>query len=132
MAQERESPPGAVLLYIGWRTFFTAAQDVDDAPRARSSIAAFASALALTLTNPPTIVSFVAIFTAFAPAGFGAFDALALTSGVLCGSLLWWVLLTGIVAAARHAIGPRARRWIDRTSGAVLGILGAAEIRRAS
>ncbi len=51
---------------------------------------------------------------------------------VLCVSLLWWVLLTGIVAAARHAIGPRARRWIDRTSGAVLGLLGAAEIRTAS
>jgi threonine/homoserine/homoserine lactone efflux protein len=123
---------GAVLLYLGWRTFFAPASDARaERSRARSVAAALGSSLALTLTNPPTIVSFVAIFATLAPAGFGAVDAAAMTVGVLCGSLTWWLLLTAVVAAARHAIGARARRAIDRISGAVLGLLGAAEIRRA-
>jgi hypothetical protein len=36
------------------------------------------------------------------------------------------------VGAARHALGARTRRIIDRLSGAILGLLGAAEIRRAA
>jgi threonine/homoserine/homoserine lactone efflux protein len=34
------------------------------------------------------------------------------------------------VTAVRHAIGQRARRWIDRVAGAALALFGAAEIRR--
>jgi threonine/homoserine/homoserine lactone efflux protein len=121
---------GAFLMYLGWRTFFAPA---GGAPRreaaAVSTGAAFGSAMLLTLTNPPTIVSFVAIFTALAPAGFDAADALATVGGVFTGSLLWWLLVTAGVSAARHALGESARRWIDRVSGAVLGLLGAAELR---
>ena len=102
----------------------------DDTPGAASVAAGFGSALALTLTNPPTIVSFVAAFAALAPVGFGPLDAALTAGGVLCGSLLWWLVLTALVAGARHAIGVRARRLIDRVSGAILGLLGAAELRR--
>jgi threonine/homoserine/homoserine lactone efflux protein len=122
---------GAILMYLGWRTFFAAAPPArDDTPGAASVAAGFGSALALTLTNPPTIVSFVAAFAALAPVGFGPLDAALTAGGVLCGSLLWWLVLTALVAGARHAIGVRARRLIDRVSGAILGLLGAAELRR--
>jgi threonine/homoserine/homoserine lactone efflux protein len=123
---------GAFLVYLGWRTFFApAAETQRDASTTGSVAAAFGSALLLTLTNPPTIVSFVAIFAALVPSGFDVPGAFAMVSGVFAGSLLWWFLVTVLVAAARHALGPRARRWIDRLSGAVLGVLGAAELRRA-
>jgi threonine/homoserine/homoserine lactone efflux protein len=123
---------GALLVWIGWRTFFDRASDMDREPAKAPSVgAAWGSALLLTLTNPPTILAFVAVFSALVPSGLDAFGALALVVGVFTGSLAWWLLLTLLVAAARHALGTRARRWIDRVSGAILGILGAAELRRA-
>jgi threonine/homoserine/homoserine lactone efflux protein len=124
---------GGFLLYLGWRTFFAApSPTAAAAPPAVSPVVAAVGALLLTLTNPPTIVSFVAIFTAVAPAGFGPADAAAMAAGVFTGSLLWWVLVTAAVSAARHALAPEIRRWLDRISGAVLGALGIAEIRRAA
>ncbi len=126
---------GAFLMYLSWRTFRAPATPVGHnlpaASGALPAIAAFSSALLLTLTNPPTIVSFVAIFAALAPAGFRASDAWAMVSGVLAGSLAWWLLVTMLVTVARHALGNRTRMWITRISGALLGVLGAAEIRRA-
>lgn len=122
---------GAVLVYLGWRTFFAPVLDARrDAAQTASVATAFGSALLLTLTNPPTIVAFVAVFTVLAPPGFSAF-ALVMVGGVFTGSLLWWLFVVTLVGVARHALGPGARRWIDRLSGAVLGLLGAAELRRA-
>ena len=123
---------GAFLIYLGWRAFFHPVADPRrDAAEARSVGTAFGSALLLTLTNPPTILSFVAVFTALGPPGFNGWGSLAMVGGVFAGSLLWWLFVTTLVLAARHAVGPHARRWIDRVAGVALGVLGAAELRRA-
>lgn len=45
--------------------------------------------------------------------------------------MLWWCVIVGGVSVFRHAIGVRARRWIDRISGAVLMLCGGLELRRA-
>jgi len=93
--------------------------------------AAFAGAVALTLTNPPTIITFAAIFTALAPpSGFDAAVAAATVGGVFGGSLLWWCGIVGAVSLCRHAMGPRTRRWIDRAAGLALAAFGLVELRR--
>jgi threonine/homoserine/homoserine lactone efflux protein len=123
---------GRFLLYLGWRAFFTPpGADPPVACSAGSLRSAWVSAFVLTLTNPPTIVSFVAIFTALAPAGFDATGATAMAGGVLIGSLVWWVIITTLVAQARKSLSDRARRWIDRIAGLALGAFGGAELRRA-
>ena len=124
---------GSILLYLGLRMFF-ARSGAEAAPErpSRSRVAAYASAVLLTLTNPPTIVSFAAIFTVLAPVSdFATYASLAVVAGVLVGSTLWWLGLTATVSLARHALGPRARRRIDVLSGAILACFGAVEIRRA-
>lgn len=50
---------------------------------------------------------------------------------VSAGSLVWWCRVVSLVGAARHVVGPGARLWIDRVSGAVLALFGVAEVRRA-
>jgi threonine/homoserine/homoserine lactone efflux protein len=75
---------------------------------------------------------FAAVFAALAPAsGFAPGIALLTVAGVFVGSLLWWLGLTAIIALARGVLGPRARRGIDRVSGAALAVFGLAQIRRA-
>ncbi len=124
---------GLFLLYLGAKTFVAAARSADrGATRAASWQAAYGSALLLTLTNPPTIIMFAAVFAALAPAsGLAPGTALLTVAGVFAGSLLWWLGLTVAVAALRGVLGERARAWIDRISGAALALFGLAEVRRA-
>lgn len=122
---------GTFLVYLGFKTLF-ARPVTNSGPEQLASLSGYTSALLLTLTNAPTIISFAAIFTVLAPAsGFNAFMSAQTVSGVFIGSTLWWLLLTATVSIVRHAVGQRTRRWIDVTSGAVLSLFGIAEIRRA-
>ena len=122
---------GLFLLYLGLRTAFARRTDMADPAPSVSTGRAFASAVLLTLTNPPTIVMFAAIFASLAPpAGFEPASAAATVGGVLAGSMLWWCGVVAGVSAVRHAIGHRARRWIDRAAGAFLALFGAVELRR--
>jgi threonine/homoserine/homoserine lactone efflux protein len=124
---------GLFLLYLGIRTFFARPEQTRSPDRvSASTTSVYASAVLLTLTNPPTIVSFAAIFTVLAPpTGFNVQTALVTVAGVFLGSSLWWLVLTAAVSFVRHAIGPRTRRVVDGISGAVLGFFGVTEIRRA-
>jgi threonine/homoserine/homoserine lactone efflux protein len=126
---------GLFLLYLGLKTFSLRAPAADGAAQDNvfgSWPSVFAGSVLLTLTNPPTIVMFAAIFAALAPkSGFDPLSALLTVAGVFSGSLLWWCGVTAVVASFRHAIGPRARRWIDRISGAILAVFGVVELRKA-
>jgi threonine/homoserine/homoserine lactone efflux protein len=86
---------------------------------------AYASCLALTLANPPTILSFLAVMAGFGigtTAGGGS--AAAVVVGVLMGSAVWWAALTGAIARARELITPSIRLWISRLAGLLLVALG--------
>ena len=77
------------------------------------------SILALTLSNPSTILSFTAVFAGLgihAAAGWRA--ALALVIGVWLGSLAWWTVLIGAASRLRERLTPP----IIRTFGTVSGI----------
>jgi threonine/homoserine/homoserine lactone efflux protein len=123
---------GLFLLWLGLKSLLNA-NDAGAADRAdQSRLTSFGSSFLLTLTNPPTIIMFAAIFVAMAPKeGFTAPGAAITVVGVFLGSMVWWLGVVGAVATVRHAIGAQARRWIDRVSGAVLMAFGAAELNRA-
>lgn len=115
---------GAFLCYLGLRT--ARALPAEGAAEALSGLTLlrmYGSALALTLANPTTILSFIAIFAGLGAGGKGG-DAILLVAGVLTGSALWWLLLSTGVAALRGRITPRVLRWVNRLSGAVLGLFG--------
>jgi len=40
--------------------------------------------------------------------------------GIFTGSLLWWLMLTGIVAGTAAKLAPNMLVWINRLSGLVL------------
>ncbi len=123
---------GLLLLWLGAKTVRMEDQDRPAATVGTANWpAAYAGAVALTLTNPPTIITFAAIFTALAPpSGFDAGIAAATVGGVFAGSLLWWCGIVGALSLFRHAMGPRTRRWIDRAAGFALVAFGLLELRR--
>lgn len=124
---------GLFLLWLGLASLRRRSADSAAAvSEPGSATATFAGAWLLTLTNPPTIVMFAAVFAALAPrGGFDPAGAGVTVAGVVAGSLAWWCGLVGMITLVRRAIGPAARRWIDRLSGAMLAVFGVAELRRA-
>jgi putative LysE/RhtB family amino acid efflux pump len=111
----------AVLIWLGIATI-RRRPAVDPAPlTGGGALKLFAQTFALTLTNPATTLSFAALY-----AGFAGADARALVVGTFTGSLLWWVILSGVVAASRRRITPGAMIWINRFAGALFLAFAAA------
>ena len=81
----------------------------------------FVSILALTLSNPSTILSFTAVFAGLGIRVAGRWSsALALVVGVWLGSLAWWVVLTGVASRLRERLTPSIIRGFGTVAGIVL------------
>jgi len=88
----------------------------------------YASTFAVTLTNPITILAFLAIFAAVGLTGAEATlgRAAILVLGVWVGSLLWWLALSFGAGFFFRSFEARHLAWINRGSGAILVLSGAA------
>ena len=98
---------------------------------------AYGSPLALTLTNPTPILSFVAVFAGLglAETSGDRLPALLLVLGVFLGSALWWLILSGGVSLLRGKLTPSRLRWVNWVSGGLLigfGLLALGSLLRNS
>jgi threonine/homoserine/homoserine lactone efflux protein len=115
---------GLFLLYLGIKTFRSrpTAQEAEVKTTRRGLFGAYSSTLFLTLTNPATIFSFFLIFGSLGLAETGrnyAASALVVL-GVVCGSALWWFILSGGVSLLRSRVTPNLLAWINRASGVII------------
>jgi threonine/homoserine/homoserine lactone efflux protein len=118
---------GAFLCYLGVRIARSRpAREAAAAVQPRGLLGAYASALVLTLANPMTILSFTAIFAGLGLArATGHASGIALVSGVLLGSLAWWLFLTTAVRAVRGRLTETLLQRVNWLSGGVLTVFGA-------
>lgn len=124
---------GFFLLYLGMKTFVSKPQDSQQTGNADSLSSAYLSALALTVTNPMTIFSFIAAFAAMGLGGkadSGYASATSLVFGVFAGSALWWLLLSSVTGAFRTRLTTQRMQWINRLSGTSIMVFGALAIVR--
>jgi threonine/homoserine/homoserine lactone efflux protein len=121
---------GLFLGYLGIRTFVSRpAAEAAPAAVGIGLFGAFAATFALTLANPATILSFVAVFAGLGIAGAGSWrDAALIVAGVFLGSAAWWLILSGVVGALRSRVHPGTLRWVNRISGAVLLVFSGAAL----
>ena len=113
---------GAFLILLGVKTVLSKPSEKAPSEKRIGLLGAYGSTFFLTITNPVTILSFVAIF-----AGIGLGSAVAdygsaalLVFAVFMGSALWWLILSGIVSLLRNRVTPLVLRWINRVSGAII------------
>ena len=113
----------AFLVYLGIKALIGAPPAASPEEKATGLVKAFLSTLGLTLTNPPTILAFVAIFAGLGLASTADYGAASLiVLGVFLGSAAWWLILSTAAARLRERIGPRLARAINVVSG--VSILG--------
>lgn len=119
---------GLYLAYIGvqmWRGAKNPVAALPAAAAGQSTRRSFALALATQLSNPKTAIFYGSIFAALLPQNPGPLVTVVLPVAVLLIELGWYtVVALALSAAAPRAVYLRAKTAIDRTAGAVMGLLG--------
>jgi threonine/homoserine/homoserine lactone efflux protein len=118
----------AILIVIGIRTLLAEPPRPQTAPDPPNLIGDFTSTFFLTLTNPVTVLSFLAAFTAFGIQGDEqiGLDDWMLMLGVFLGSAAWWLILTTCVGLFHGRFDDRTLRWANRIAGIVILAFAAA------
>jgi threonine/homoserine/homoserine lactone efflux protein len=118
-------PGGLLLCGLGIHTFVNKPAAQTTEIRGGGLPWAYLSSLFLTLTNPTTILSFMAIY---AVVGLGVprdyLSAIALVAGVFAGSALWWLLLSSIVSMFRQRVTVGLMQAINRAAGGIIAAFG--------
>lgn len=113
---------GMFLIFLGIKSFVSKpsskAADLDS----KGLFNNFISTFFLTVTNPSTILSFLAIFAGL---GLGSektdySSSMTLVLGVFIGSALWWLILSSVVGYFQSKITPEGLIWINRFSGLII------------
>jgi len=117
---------GLYLVYAGLHAL-RAKKNAEPEPVSDEALAgAFASAFALTITNPITILAFAAIFAQVGVAQDARLVTVAvLVGGVFLGSALWWLGLTIGITWLRRRTHNFTLKWLNRGSGGLLALSGA-------
>src|SRR5579859_5279050 len=117
---------GLFLIYLGIKALLTKPAERAAEARASNFLGAYASTLLLTLTNPTTILSFIAVLAGLGVGGGGNAipTAMLVVCGVFLGSGLWWVLLSGGISLFRERLNTHWFVWSNRLSGCVIVLFG--------
>lgn len=113
---------GAFLLYLGIRTFLSQPAKETKSIVHKGLLSDYVSTVFLTLTNPTTILSFIAVFAGL---GLGSIQASPLSSvlivtGVVTGSALWWLLLSSTVSLLRTKFNTSSCAIVNKISGSII------------
>jgi len=110
----------AFLLWLAWRIVTRpVAPRRNEHPPAGTLLSYVSGTFVLTLSNPTTILSFMAVFGALAGRAPAA-SPWAMVSGVLVGSALWWLILSSIVGLLRERFDARWQRAVNLSSATLL------------
>ncbi len=113
---------GALLCLLGVKTFFSRPAEEGTCVEGNSLWNAYLSTFFLTLTNPMTLLFFLAVFAGL---GIGSEShhyvaAGILVSGVFIGSAMWWLILVGFTGILRGLFNFKRQRWLNRISGLII------------
>jgi len=121
---------GLFLLYLGWKTFFAKVSDRTKEVAHTSLAGDFISTFFLTITNPMTILSFLAVFAGLGLSSMNStyLEALFLVFGVFLGSTAWWLILSEGVTLFRKKVSEKVMKWINHLAGAIIIGFGIASL----
>lgn len=122
---------GALLIGIGIHYYFKRPVSPRRAPD-KSAHSEYVTAMLLNLTNPTTVLSFLAVL-----AGLGMrhgrewWLTLMVVAGIFLGAMLWWTLLALLANRFRESFNKRAMLWMNRIAGLAIGGFGVATMAMA-
>ena len=117
---------GVLLCCLGVKIYKTKPKQEPPPNNVNGLFGAYVTTFLLTLSNPVTILSFIAIYAGWGVASLsGHYVAAAvLTLGVFTGSAFWWIALFVGLTMFRHKFTIEVVCWIHRISGAMIAGAG--------
>jgi threonine/homoserine/homoserine lactone efflux protein len=119
---------GFLLIGIGALYYFhrpVSLKDSLEEKRKESAHSDFVTAFLLNLTNPTTVLSFLAVLAALGMSDHRVWWLTALVvGGIFCGSMLWWIFLALLANHFRCRFNDRAMLWMNRIAGLAIGGFG--------
>jgi threonine/homoserine/homoserine lactone efflux protein len=118
---------GGFLLYLGYKTYLSKPHDLSKKVTHKTLFNDFISTFFLTMTNPLTIIAYLAVFTTLGLTDLkGDFwNALFLVLGVFVGATFWWFLLSEAVSLFRKKVNQKSMIWVNRVTGVLIAGFGA-------
>lgn len=116
-----------VLVYLGGKSIWSAFRvraGMESGSDVSSPLATFRTAWMATASNPMTIASWAAIFTAASTAKVAG-SPIPLIMGVGLGSFAWFFVLSALTSVVRRRVPERGLQAVDVISGAGLVGFGA-------
>jgi threonine/homoserine/homoserine lactone efflux protein len=112
---------GMFLLYLGVSTFRSSPPETSSEVSKPSKLSGdYMSTLLLTLSNPITVFSFIALFGGLSAKSDFRVSAFLLVVGVFSGSAIWWLALSAGVSIFRKKFSPIVMQWVNRAAGLVI------------
>lgn len=115
---------GIFLIYLGIKTLLAKpAEKEANAQKSKGLVSDYLSTFFLTITNPMTILSFIAVFAGLGMGGMHVsyLKSILLVLGVIFGSLVWWLSLTLFVSKIlHHRVNAAWLKFIGLLSGGIL------------
>ncbi len=117
---------GSFMCYLGIRIFLSKPCEKSASKDGETFLSDYLSTLALTLTNPATILAFAAVFAAsgFAHTHGHYWYTFSLVTGVFWGSAMWWLILSSVASIFHGRFQSTGLIMINRLSGSLIAIFG--------
>ena len=115
---------GLFLIYLGIKTLLAKpAEKEANTQKSKGLLGDYLNTFFLTITNPMTILSFIAVFAGLGIGGMhiSYLKSILLVLGVIFGSLVWWLSLTLFVSKIlHHRVNIAWLKFIGLISGSIL------------
>jgi threonine/homoserine/homoserine lactone efflux protein len=117
---------GALLIVIGVAYYFKRPKSLaEERAQKDSPHSDVASAFLLTLANPTTVLSFLAVLAGLhLEEGRPWYLTMFIVLGIFAGAMLWWVVLSLAASYFADRFNDRAVLWMNRIGGLAIGGFG--------
>ncbi len=116
---------GVLLIGIGIVYYLKKPRPLKDFEGDTSPHSDFVSAFLLNLTNPTTVLSFLAVLAALHMSQHRAgWQTLILVAGIWSGAMLWWLVLSQVASHFHSRVNDGTMLWMNRIAGLAIGAFG--------
>ena len=115
---------GIILIAIAAWYLSTKPQPMEQQEK-ESGHSDFVSTFLLTLTNPTTVLSYMAVLAVLRLAEpRNGLLTLFVVEGIFAGAMLWWLTIASVVNLIRDRFTDRTLFWVHRAGGIAIGLFG--------
>ena len=116
---------GVLLILIGLVYYLKRPKSLQDIAKDESKGSDLATAFLLNLTNPTTILSFLAVLALLDLGRHRPWHlTLILVTGIFAGAMVWWIALALIAGHFRDRFNDRSVVWLNRIAAGAISAFG--------